>query len=313
MTVLAGEGLVKVYGRGRPALDGVSLAWGERETVAVVGESGCGKTTLARVLSGLLRPTEGRVLLDGEDVWAAGARVRRRLPRIVQIVFQDPSSALDPRQSVWAAVEEPLRLHHLGSATERRREVAELLEMVGLGPAEARRLPHQLSGGQRQRVLLARALALRPRLLILDEPVSALDVSVRAQVLNLLARVRRELGLGCLLISHDLAVVRHLAGRVVVMHAGRLVEEGPAELVWRRPAHPYTADLLAAHLVPDPARRPPPPDRPPAEPGGLGLDDRSAGCSYARACPRPTRTCLRRRPPLVAAEGRLCLCHRPDF
>lgn len=315
MTLLACERLVKVYERERlaglgaradsrgrrvrRAVDEVGFEVEAGETFALVGESGCGKTTVARMVTGLLRPSSGRVLLDGVDVWRLDRAGLAAFRRRVQIVFQDPAAALDPRQRVGAAIEEPLVVHRLGSPTQRRREVARLLALVGLDPAEGGRFPHQLSGGQKQRVLVARALALRPELLVLDEPVSALDVSVRAQVLNVLAAIQKERGLGYLFISHDLGVVRHVADRVAVMHLGRLVEAGPAEDVWSFPAHPYTRALLEAVPVADPASRPPPPECPPPEPAPAPADW-WRGCSYRSLCSRAQAVCHRRRPPAVA-------------
>ncbi len=339
MSLLIGEKLVKVYatgwarrtgvagaGAGRrpgaeavPAVDGVSLAVDRGETFALVGESGCGKTTVARMVMGLVRPTSGRVLVGGTDTSRLRGTGLLALRRQIQMVFQDPGTALDPRQRAGEAIEEPLVLHGLGSPAGRRREVGRLLELVGLGERERRCYPHQLSGGQKQRVLIARALALGPRLLVLDEPVSALDVSVRAQILNLLLDLQRELGLGYLFISHDLAVVRRMAGRVAVMHGGRIVEEGPVGAVWSSPAHPYTRALLGAVPVPDPRARPRPPDGPPAEP----VADRQAilrnACLYAPFCPQAGRLCRRRRPDLapagpglvpgLAAESHRVACH----
>jgi len=319
------ERVVKVFRAGRPgplgaaagrrrAVDEVSFTVRPGETYGLVGESGCGKTTLARTALALLRPTSGRVFFDGVDVHRMDAHRTRAFRRRVQVVFQDPGGALDPRQRVGAAVEEPLIVHGVGPPARRRARVARLLETVGLRPAEARRFPHQLSGGQKQRVLIARALALGPSLVVLDEPVSALDVSVRAQILNLLADIKAEQGLGYLLISHDIGVVRHVADRVGVMHAGRLVEEGPADVVLGRPAHPYTLALLGAAPVPDPSRRATPPESPPAEPGEAG-GDRGRGrreCLYAPLCPRAGVACRRRRPavrPVDKAGRHMAACH----
>ncbi len=318
MKALVCENVTKVYPGRRPyrAVDGVSLRLGPGETFALVGESGCGKTTLARMIVRLLPPTSGRIQVDGADVWSLRGAGLGDFRRRVQIVFQDPGSALDPRQSVFDAVEEPLVLHSPGAGGRRRRRerVEWLLGKVGLGPDEGRRFPHQLSGGQKQRVFIARALALGPRLLILDEPVSALDVSVRGQVLNLLAGLQGEFGLSYFLISHDLAVVRQVAGRVAVMHRGRLVEMGPVREVWARPAHPYTLDLLRAFPVPDPARRGPPPGEPPPELAETPAGARPGSCLYEPRCGAAEGICRRRRPglePAGGSEAHLVACHFP--
>lgn len=315
-----GSGRLGLLGRLAPprrVVDEVSLSVGPGETYALVGESGCGKTTLARMAVALVRPTAGRVFFGGADVHRMRGRRLEAFRRRVQIVFQDPAGALDPRQRVASAIEEPLLLHRLGTPAERRREVSRLLEVVGLGEREGGRFPHQLSGGQKQRVLIARALALGPSVILLDEPVSALDVSVRAQVLNLLTRVQRENDLSYLFISHDIGVVRYVADRVGVMHRGRLVEEGPAASVLSRPAHPYTAALLRAVPVPDPASRPSPPEEPPTDPpagAAAGSGDSPRLCLYAPACPRAARACLRRRPHLEVVDGpagHRAACHFP--
>src|SRR5690606_7839050 len=230
------------------ALNGVSFTLAPGETLGIVGESGCGKSTLARVLVRLEDPTSGRVLLDGVDLTALRGRALRAHRRHIQMVFQDPFSSLDPRQSVGAALDEVLAVHGL----RRPGRVEELLDLVGLPAEFARRLPHEMSGGQRQRVGIARALAPEPRVLLLDEPVSALDVSVRAEVMNLLAHLRDELGLAQVFISHDMAMVRQISDRVAVMYFGRVVEEGGWREVLTDPLHPYTAGLRAAVPVPDP-------------------------------------------------------------
>lgn len=235
------------------AVDGVSLALRRGRTLGLVGESGSGKSTLARVLVGIEKPTRGQVLVDGEDVSTMSRGARRELRRNVQMVFQDPYTSLNPRMSVGEIVAEPFRIHRDAvPAGGRRRAVAELLELVGLDPDHAHRYPHQFSGGQRQRVGIARALAVKPRVLVCDEPVSALDVSVQGQVINLLEDLQDELGLAYLFIAHDLAVVQHIADEVAVMYLGRVVEEGDRPAVYDDAHHPYTKALLSAVPVPDP-------------------------------------------------------------
>ncbi|SDH11462.1 peptide/nickel transport system ATP-binding protein/oligopeptide transport system ATP-binding protein [Sinosporangium album] len=241
--ILSVTGLVKTFGSVR-AVDGVDLSVAAGETYAVVGESGSGKTTLARCVLGLIRPTSGSVLVEGDDTATMRPGDLRLLRRRVQIVFQNPHASLNPRMTVERLVAEPMRLRTGSKGAALRDEVVADLDRLGLGPAHLSRYPHELSGGQLQRVALARALALRPRLLVLDEPTSALDVSVQAQILNLLADLRTHDGPAYLLISHDLAVVRHLADRVGVMYRGRLVEEAPADRLFAEPAHDYTRRLL---------------------------------------------------------------------
>ena len=288
------------------AVDGVSLAIERGGTLGLVGESGCGKSTLARAILRLQPITAGAVALDlGEavpdpqDITALPSRALRALRREMQIVFQDPYSALNPRLRVGAILNEPLRAMGLGSPGERRRRIAEVLDAVGLPATAVDRFPHEFSGGQRQRIGIARALAPRPRLVVLDEPVSALDVSVRAQVLNLLQELQRRYRLTYLFVSHDLSVVRHLCRQVAVMYLGRIVEQGPAAELFARPQHPYTEALLSALPVPVPgaARRrvvlrgdPPSP---------LAIPP---GCAFHLRCRHATEICARDRPELEGTD-----------
>jgi peptide/nickel transport system ATP-binding protein len=234
------------------AVDGVDLNVTRGQSVGLVGESGSGKTTLGRAVVGLARPSSGTVMFDGEDVWSLGRDAQKRLRRRVQMVFQDPYASLDPRMTVGKSIAEPLEIHRLGSRADRSSKVGRLLETVGLHPTHADRYPHELSGGQRQRVGVARALSLDPDLVVADEPVSALDVSIQAQIVNLLQELQRELGLTSILIAHDLAVVRHVSDAIAVMYLGRIVEWSRAADLYREPRHPYTVALLSAVPIPDP-------------------------------------------------------------
>jgi oligopeptide/dipeptide ABC transporter ATP-binding protein len=291
------------------AVDGVSLELRAGETLGIVGESGCGKSTLARMLTAHERPTSGRVDVLGMPLSGMRGAELRRARRHVQLIFQDPSGSLDPRMTVAAAVREPYDVNpDLAPRGERDRRVRELLEVVGLNPDHGDRYPHQLSGGQRQRVGIARALALRPEVLVCDEPVSALDVSVQAQIVNLLERLRGEFGLAYVFIAHDLSVVSHLADRVAVMYLGRVVETGPQDRVYAHAAHPYTQALHAAAPAPDPALRGTRADLLEGEPPSP-LDP-PGGCSFHPRCPIAVAVCAERTPPPVElAPGHHASCH----
>lgn len=252
------RGLKKAFKTGAgvlTAVDGADLSLRRGETLALAGESGCGKSTLGRMIAGLTPPDAGSVKLAGTELAGLSHRALRPWRPKVQMIFQDPFSSLNPRATVARILEEPLIVHRRGSAGERRREVARMMERVGLRPEAAARYPHEFSGGQRQRIGIARALMLRPELIICDEPVSALDVSVRAQILNLLADLQQEMGLSYLFISHDLSVVQHLADRVAVMYLGKIVEVGGRDRFWTAPSHPYTQALMAARPLPGTGQR----------------------------------------------------------
>ena len=291
------------------AVSGVDLAVYEGETLALVGESGCGKSTLGRLLLGLLPPTQGQVFFDGQDLAALPPARLRALRRQMQLVFQDTAAALNPRWTVGQSLAEPLRIHNLCPRGEYAARGAALLTQVGLAPDLLDRYPHQLSGGQRQRVGLARALALSPRLVVCDEPVSALDVSVQAQMLNLLADLQASQGLTYVLISHDLGVVRHSADRVCVMFLGRVCEVGPTQALFSAPRHPYTKFLLDSVPRPDPTRRGesgpplageiPSPVHPPS------------GCRFRTRCPYAQDICAQTVPPLTGAGDHQAACHFP--
>jgi oligopeptide/dipeptide ABC transporter ATP-binding protein len=237
------------------AVDGVSLTLAKGATLGIVGESGSGKSTLARLILRLVEPTSGELYFEGDNLFALQGGALRRRRRDLQIVFQDPYASLDPRMTVEAIVSEPLAIHRVGSRAERRERVMRLLFLVGLDASAARRYPHEFSGGQRQRIGIARAIALDPKLVVLDEPVSALDVSIQSQVLNLLLDLKTRLGLSYIFISHDLSVVEHMSDQIAVMYLGRIVERGPADRLFAEPRHPYTKALVSAVLDPDPLKK----------------------------------------------------------
>ncbi len=316
--LLAVEDLVKHYtseglfaAKAPPvrAVDGVSFTVGRGETLALVGESGCGKSSVGRTILRLQEPTSGRVTFDGADVFGLGREPLRALRRRMQIVFQDPYSSLNPRMTVGEAVAEGIEIHRLArTKAERAARVGALLEEVGLDASYARRYPHEFSGGQRQRIGIARALAVEPEFIVCDEPVSALDVSVQAQVINLLKDLQERRGLAYLFIAHDLAVVRQIADRIAVMYLGRIVETGPAEALLADPRHPYTQALLSAVPEPDPTAQrarivlsgdPPSPSNPPP------------GCPFHTRCFHPLRSerCRTEVPPLRPVHATLAACH----
>jgi oligopeptide/dipeptide ABC transporter ATP-binding protein len=311
------EGLAKKFVArrsifGRPlshvnAVDGVSFTVEAGKTLALVGESGSGKSTVGRLVLRLIEPTAGRVRFAGQDVFALDEAGTRAYRRQAQLVFQDPYASLNPRMTVADIVGEPIALHSIVPVAQRRQRVAQVLDMVGLEPRFAPRYPHEFSGGQRQRIVIARALAVEPKLIVCDEPVSALDVSIRSQVLNLLRDLQRRLGLAYIFISHDLAVVKHIADQVAVMYLGRIVETAPTDRLFANPRHPYTQALLSAIPVPRPrAKRDrtilqgdvPSPIHPPS------------GCHLHLRCPHAIERCRVERPALIADGTHATACHR---
>ena len=289
------------------AVDGVSLHIAKGETLAIVGESGCGKSTLGRLLLRLIEPDAGTVSFDAQPVTGIAETALRPLRARMQMIFQDPFASLNPRFRVSEIIGEPIMVHGLGGHSERQARVAELLQLVGLSPEHVGRFPHEFSGGQRQRIGIARALASRPSFIIGDEPVSALDVSIQAQIVNLLEALKDRLGLTLMIISHDLGVVRHISDRVAVMYLGEIVETAETDALYEAPLHPYTQALLAAIPVRDPALRRthrivtgdvPSPSRPPA------------GCRFHTRCPHIRELCSNERPPLrPIGEERFVACH----
>ncbi len=294
-----GKGLVR-------AVNDVSLVVEAGHTLGIVGESGCGKSTLARLMLRLIEPSGGDVIFDGESLLALDGAALRRRRRDIQIVFQDPYASLDPRMTVAAIVSEPLDIHGIGTRPERQAKVLELLDLVGLDRGAAAKYPHEFSGGQRQRIGIARAIALEPRLVVLDEPVSALDVSIQSQILNLLIDLRRRLKLSYIFISHDLSVVEHVSDEVAVMYLGRVVEYGVAERVFGSPLHPYTQALVSAVPEVDPEKKrqrivlagdPPNPENIPP------------GCPFHPRCRSAMASCRETPPALKVTQGRAVACH----
>ena len=294
-----------MFGAGKVlrAVDGVDLALKRGEVLAIVGESGCGKTTLSRMLLGLMPPTSGEILFDGQPIHATG---RSEIARRVQPVFQDPYSSLNPRKTLAQIIALPLDVHSIGTREQRRARVEELMELVGLPRRLIYAYPSQLSGGQRQRVAIARALAMNPEIVICDEPTSALDVSVQAQILNLLQDLRRELNLTFVIVTHNLAVVEHMADRVAVMYLGRVIEAGPTAQIFAAPRHPYTQTLLDSVLTPDPTRGLPEFALGPGFPNPL---DPPPGCAFHPRCPKVMPQCKTQRPATTRDGARMVECH----
>ncbi|CAB4677387.1 unannotated protein [freshwater metagenome] len=301
---------------GRPsqelkAVDGVSFVLSKGETLGIVGESGCGKSTLARLITRLLDPSSGQVILDSQDITHLRGRRLRDVRRQIQMIFQDPYSSLNPRHSVGQIISAPLEVQGIVSGDELMSRVREMMALVGLNPEHYNRYPHEFSGGQRQRIGIARSLILNPSVIIADEPVSALDVSIQAQILNLLEKLQQDLGLSFIFIAHDLSVVRHIADKVAVMYLGKIVEMGPSSAVYGRSLHPYTTALLSAVPVANPKKR--------GASGRIRLQgdvpspvNPPSGCRFRTRCWKASELCASHEPPLIdMGEGHLVACHHP--
>jgi peptide/nickel transport system ATP-binding protein len=312
MPLLSVENLRTSYtshGHTLHAVDGVSLQVGEHETVGLLGESGCGKSTLGKTIVRLLRPSQGAIRLDGEDISQLNDTALRPVRRIIQMVFQDPFGSLNPRQRIATILDTPLKVHGIVDPQERRRRILEITSRVSLAPEALQRYPHEFSGGQRQRIGIARALVLRPKLVVCDEPVSALDLSIQAQILNLLVDLKKDLGLAYLFISHDLSVVRYFADRVLVMYLGRIVESADHATLWRNPRHPYTRALLASIPSAD-ANKSKGTTAAAALTGEVSRGAPERGCRFRMRCPVAIERCATDDPPLrKLADGGAVACH----